>query len=146
MSARGEALEAAPYFEVDEALDGYTQYHAAISYFDNIAFSCYNAFKNELGSDHFSDLFSSPQTKIPINLLYNFGFMWIDFVNYTFYTYENVPQEDWGFFFFYLFGDFTFRFLYNSSDAEEWKLSCLIIFNITLSLLFNIGLSGIYRP
>lgn len=76
---------------MDEPLDGYTQYHAAISYVDNIAFSCYNAFTKEIGSDHFSNLISNFYTEIPINLLYNFGFMWIDFVNYTFYNYTSVP-------------------------------------------------------
>lgn len=57
--------------------------------------------------------------EVPINLLYNFGFMWIDYTNYYFYNFESVPQNDWAFFFFYLVGDFGMRFLFNSSDATE---------------------------
>lgn len=52
-----------------------------------------------------------------MNLLYNFGFMWVDLINYYFYNYKTVPQEDWAFFFTYTFGDFFMRFLFNSTDA-----------------------------
>lgn len=45
--------------------------------------------------------------------------MWVDFVNYTFYNPDTVPQGDWAFFFFYQVGDFFMRFLFNSTDAED---------------------------
>lgn len=56
---------------------------------------------------------------IPVNLLYNFGYMWIDVMNYIFYNYTNVPQGDWAFFFFYTWGDFFMRFFFNASDGDE---------------------------
>jgi hypothetical protein len=51
------------------------------------------------------------------NFLYNFGMQWVDIQNYLFYNYETVPQQDWGFFFFYTVGDFFMRFLFNASDG-----------------------------
>lgn len=102
---------------MNNQLDGYDYYHKAIAYFDNIAFSCYNAFANEIGSDHWSQLAANP-TKIGVNILYNFGNMWIDLVNYYFFNPETVPQNDWSFFFFYTWGDFFSRFLFNTLDGD----------------------------
>lgn len=118
LSARQLIFDAQPYFEDDNPLDGYSTYHDSIAYADNIAYSCYNAFSTEIDGEHFSDLVKSP-TKIGENLLYNLGFMWVDFVNYTFYNPTTVPQGDWAFFFFYQVGDFFMRFLFNSTDAED---------------------------
>ena len=54
---------------------------------------------------------------IPLNILYNLGFMWVDVINFLFYTPITVPNENWGFFFFYLLGDFTFRFIVHDDTA-----------------------------
>ncbi len=53
------------------------------------------------------------------NLLYNFGAMWIDYINYKFYNPETVPNGDWAFFCIYLLGDFSFRFLYNKTNSSN---------------------------
>jgi len=74
--------------------------------------NCYYAFVNDLTAEHFSNLFLPWPLEFIKNILYNAGKMWIDVVNYMFYTPYTVPNGDWGFFFFYLIGDFTVRFLY----------------------------------
>jgi hypothetical protein len=51
--------------------------------------------------------------------LYNFGAMWINYINYKFYNPETVPNGDWAFFFIYLLGDFSFRFLYNKTNSSN---------------------------
>jgi hypothetical protein len=119
LSARELIFESEPYFLEDNKLDGYDYYHKSISYADNIAFSCYNAFSTEISVADLQELVSSPLTGIPVNLLYNIGYMWVDVINYYFYNYTTVPQEDWAFFFTYTFGDFFMRFLFNSSDAID---------------------------
>ncbi len=90
LSARQLMLEASPYFAAGTPLDGFQQYHDAIAYVDNIGFSCYNAFASEINADHFQDLVSNWYA-VPVNLLYNFGYMWIDVVNYIFYNPTTVP-------------------------------------------------------
>lgn len=90
LSARELALEAGPYFAAAAPIDGLQQYHDAIAYADNIAFSCYSAFSSEINADHFQDL-TSNWYSVPVNLLYNFGYMWIDVVNYIFYNPLTVP-------------------------------------------------------
>jgi hypothetical protein len=118
LSARQLALEAGPYFEAGSPSDGYQNYHDSISYLDNIAISCYKAFSNEISIDHIKGLVD-PWYGIPVNLLYNLGYMWIDYFNYRNYTYLTVPQQDWSFFLFFQVGDFFMRFLFNSSDASS---------------------------
>lgn len=71
-----------------------------------------------MDSDHFSSLFSN-WYNIPVNVLYGFGWMWVDVINYTFYNYQTVPQNDWGFFFFYTLGDFISRFFFNPQDGSD---------------------------
>jgi hypothetical protein len=118
LSARQYVYDAEPFFAEDNALDGYDYYHQAGQYADNIAYACFNAFSSEISVSHIKSL-TDQWYNVPINLLYNFGFMWVDVINYIFYNYENVPQGDWGFFFFYTWGDFFMRFLFNASDGDE---------------------------
>lgn len=73
--------------------------------------NCYYSFSLELTRSHFSNLFSV-WWEIPVNLLYNAGYQWIDVRNYLFYTPETVPQGDWAFFVTYIFGDFIMRFFF----------------------------------
>lgn len=89
-----------------------------ISYFDEIGMYCYWSFKTELTEAYFLKLFATDTwyTGIPLNLLYNLGFMWVDAINYCFYTPETVPDNDWGFFTLYLIGDFIMRFFYRDEN------------------------------
>lgn len=59
---------------------------------------------------------------IPINLLYNAGFMWVDAVNYWYFTPETVPWNDWGFFVWYLIGDFGIRIFYSDPTPQQVKI------------------------
>lgn len=118
LSARQYVYNAKPFFLEENKIDGYDQYHQALKYADNIAYSCYNAFSTEISVSHLKGL-TSTWYAVPVNLLYNFGYMWVDVINYIFYNKDNVPQGDWGFFFFYTWGDFFMRFLFNASDGDE---------------------------
>ena len=84
----------------------------AISFSDNIMESCYTTFSTEISVDYFEDF---KWYTIPENLVYNIGYMWMDLVNYYFYTPATVPYKDWAFFIFYLSGDFIFRFFYSGT-------------------------------
>ena len=46
-------------------------------------------------------------------MAYNAGYMWVDVVNYLYFTEETVPQNDWAFFVSYLVGDFAIRLFYH---------------------------------
>ena len=67
-----------------------TSFHESFSYFDNMGRNCYYAFNVDLNSDHWSTIFGE-WWEIPVNLLYNAGFMWIDGVNWWFYNPQTVP-------------------------------------------------------
>ena len=54
--------------------------------------------------------------EVPINVMYNVGYMWTDLINYCFYTPSTVPQNDWAFFTYYLIGDFLMRFWYRDEN------------------------------
>lgn len=117
LSSRQYINDAEPFFEAENKLDGYDYYHKAFKFVDNIAFACYATFSDEIGIDHITNLIANP-TLIITNFLYNFGMQWVDIQNYLFYNYKTVPQQDWGFFFFYTVGDFFMRFLFNASDGS----------------------------
>ena len=86
-----------------------------LSYFDEIGMYCYWSFKTELTEAYFTKLFTV-WWEIPVNLLYNLGFMRVDAINYCFYTPNTVPDGDWGFFTVYLIGDFIMRFFYRDEN------------------------------
>jgi len=95
-------------------MDGYDYYWQSLRYADNIAFACTNVIIREADDgSHWAYFRTNPTARVFENLLFNFGFMWIDIMNYFFYTPENVPQGDWGFFLFYTWGDFISRFFFN---------------------------------
>jgi hypothetical protein len=87
------------------------------SFFDEMGSFCYWAFKNELSVSHFNQMFST-WWQIPVNLLYNAGYMWVNAVNYCFYTPNTVPNGDWGFFTVYLIGDSIMRFFYRDENPQ----------------------------
>lgn len=67
----------------------------------------------DLSSDHFENLFDADSWyEIPVNLLYNAGFMYVDGVNYWFYNPDTVPGDEWGYFTLYLVGDIAMRIFY----------------------------------
>ena len=57
-----------------------------------------------------------PWYTIPLNVVYNLGNMWVNFINLTFYTPDTVPSGDWAFFLVYNIGDFLMRFIYNETS------------------------------
>ena len=114
-SARASLIEAINYFNQTEIFDGVQSIHDMIGYFDEIGMFCYWSFKTELTEAYFLKLFTV-WWEIPVNLLYNLGFMWTNAINYCFYTPETVPDGDWGFFTVYLIGDFIMRFFYRDEN------------------------------
>ena len=114
---RTDWLQAADYMmdETDE-LEGVTAIWEGNSHIDEWGMNCFYTMQNDLNEAYWVSLVTAPES-IPLNLLYNLGFMWVDVVNFLFYTPITVPNENWGFFFFYLLGDFTFRFIVHDSTA-----------------------------
>lgn len=117
-SSRGALLDAVDYWDIEEDLMAFTSLHEALSFWDNMGRNCYYAFNVDLNADHWSSLFEE-WYEIPVNLLYNAGFMWIDGVNWWFYNPQTVPQGDWGFFTVYLVGDFVMRFFYRDETPAR---------------------------
>lgn len=91
LSARQTRFDALPYLEAENYLDGYFYIWRSYQYTDNIAIACYNSYEQDIDAEHFEEIFSA-WWYIPVNLLYNFGFMWVDIINYYFYNYQTVPQ------------------------------------------------------
>ena len=54
-----------------------------------------------------------------MNLLYNMGHMYSDYINYLYYDWSTVENGDWAFFVFYHLGDFVTRFFYNPGLSEN---------------------------
>lgn len=80
---------------------------------------CQQSITSTLDQAYWQDLLGAFYIRIPINLLYNAGHMWVDAINYLHYTPETVPQNDWAFFVAYLIGDFTIRFFYHDSTPQR---------------------------
>jgi hypothetical protein len=112
ISSRANLVESITNFNSNQTLSGYTSVHSAIGFVDNIGAACFNAFSAEISYEHMTTLFD-PWYTIPLNVVYNLGNMWVDVINYTFYTPETVPSGDWAFFLVYTIGDFLMRFVYN---------------------------------
>ena len=117
-TARTEAKQGIQFFNTSDDLEGFTSVHKSLANLDDMGLNCYYAFVNDLNSAYFSNLFSV-WWEIPVNLLYNAGAMWTDGVNYMFYTPETCPSQDWGFFFFYLIGDFSLRVFVRDEDPSS---------------------------
>ena len=94
-----------------------TEIFRSVRFFDNIGYSCEKAIKNELDEDWYAQYTEGTTeilTTVGVNLLYNVGYMWNDIVSLNNYTPATVPQGDWAFFVFYLFGDFVARIFVNA--------------------------------
>jgi len=116
-TGRTEIKQAIQFYNSSDDLEGFTSVHKAMSNLDDMGLNCYYAFINDLNEAYFTKLFST-WWEIPVNLLYNAGAMWTDAVNYMFYTPETCPSKDWGFFFFYLTGDFALRVFVRNEDPS----------------------------
>lgn len=103
--------------DATDELEGMTAVWEGNSHIDDWGMNCFYTMQNDLNAEYFMSLIAAPYTAIPINILYNLGFMWVDAINFLFYTPITVPNENWGFFFFYLIGDFTFRFIVHDPTA-----------------------------
>lgn len=114
---RTDWLQASEYMqdETDE-LEGVTAIWEGTSHIKYWGMNCFYTLQNDLGATYWTALIADP-TAILLNLLYNLGFMWVDAINFLFYTPVTVPNENWGFFFFYLLGDFAFRFVVRDETA-----------------------------
>ena len=107
-------VDAVSNFNTNQTLSGYTSIHDSVAFIDNMGESCFNAFAKDLTVGYFSALLDKWYT-IPLNVVYNLGNMWVNYINLKFYTPETVPSGDWAFFTMYTAGDFFMRFLYNES-------------------------------
>jgi len=88
-------------------------YHTAGSYLDEVGVKCQVAISSTLTTTHWTNLFANPAVEFGKNLAYNAGYMWVDIVNYVYFTAATVPQNDWAFFVSYLLGDFSIRLFYH---------------------------------
>lgn len=96
-------------------------YYTAGTYLDEVGVLCQQAITASLSLEYWTELFGTNTNlginnaliAIPINLLYNAGFMWVDYINWFYYTPATVPDEDWSFFVSYLLGDFIIRIFYH---------------------------------
>ena len=94
-------------------------YHRAGSYIDEMGVKCTSSIVGTLDSTYWNDFFGNWYTKLPVNLAYNAGFMWVDAVNYIYYTPETLEDGDWAYFVSYLAGDFSIRFFYHDPTPQR---------------------------
>lgn len=85
-TARTQIKEAFKYFNSSDDLEAFTAIHLAGAEIDDIGLNCYFTFTNDLTSTHFEELFTPWPKNLLLNFLYNAGHMWVDAVNYMFYT------------------------------------------------------------
>ena len=104
--------------ETDASLYAAQSYHTGLAFLDEVGVLCMSSFRSTLTATYFLNLFTNPQNFL-INLLYNAGFMWVDAINYIFYTEETVPDNDWAFFVSYLGGDFLIRIFYHDNTPQQ---------------------------
>jgi len=88
-------------------------YYTGGAYLDEVGVDCQVAIVSTLSPAYWSNLLSTAVTAIPTNLAYNAGYMWVDVVNYVYFTEDTVPDNDWAFFVSYLLGDFSIRIFYH---------------------------------
>lgn len=61
-------------------------YYTGGAYLDNVGVDCQVAIVSTLSVSYWSELFSTWYISIPTNLAYNAGYMWVDVVNYVYFT------------------------------------------------------------
>eukprot|EP00352_Strombidinopsis_acuminata_P007542 CAMPEP_0176372270 /NCGR_PEP_ID=MMETSP0126-20121128/25282_1 /TAXON_ID=141414 ORGANISM="Strombidinopsis acuminatum, Strain SPMC142" /NCGR_SAMPLE_ID=MMETSP0126 /ASSEMBLY_ACC=CAM_ASM_000229 /LENGTH=183 /DNA_ID=CAMNT_0017732063 /DNA_START=755 /DNA_END=1306 /DNA_ORIENTATION=- len=114
-SSRADLLEMLEYFDLEDGPSGMEQLNEAMSYWDEMGLYCWYAFSDDINSEKLDDLTEGDE--LLQNILYNIGFMFNDYVYYTYYTPSTVPNGDWAFFVSYLFGDFVMRFFYRDETV-----------------------------
>lgn len=85
--------------DTDVKLTSALAYYTAGTYLDEVGTLCQTSITTTLNTDYWVALFATNEntgianifTAIPINLLYNAGYMWVDAINYVYYTVETVP-------------------------------------------------------
>lgn len=97
-------------------------YHRAGSYLDEVGVFCQESVTSTLNTAYWNDLFANWYTKIPINLAYNAGNMWVDAINFIYYTPETLEDGDWGYFTSFLAGDFSLRIFYHDPTPQRVKI------------------------
>jgi len=97
-------------------------YHTAGSFLDEVGVKCTSAMITTLGTEYWSTFFANWYTALPINLAYNAGFMWVDAINYIYYTPETLEDGDWGYFVSFLLGDFVIRVFYHDATPQRVKV------------------------
>lgn len=93
-------------------------YYSGIAYLDEVGVLCQEAVLETLDKTYWQDFAQNVISYVPVNLAYNAGFMWVDVINFIYYTPETVPQQDWGFFAAYIAGDFIIRFFYHDNTPQ----------------------------
>jgi hypothetical protein len=61
-------------------------YYTGGAYLDEVGVDCQVAITSTLSPAYWTDLLSNAVTAIPTNLAYNAGYMWVDVVNYVYFT------------------------------------------------------------
>lgn len=77
--------------EEDNKLAKAESFYNGFAYLDEVGVGCQLAITSTLSTEYWSNLVANAATLIPINLAYNAGFMWVDAVNYLYFTPETVP-------------------------------------------------------
>ena len=94
-------------------------YYTGGTYLDEVGVDCQIAVTSTLDRTYWENLFgitegsNHPASNFGKNLAYNAGYMWVDVINYIYFTADTVPQNDWAFFVSYLAGDFSIRLFYH---------------------------------
>lgn len=112
-SLRSFLIDGIEYAELYEVLNSATAFYESFAYLDEVGIFCLDAFLEDLNGAYWNNLFAQWYINIPVNLAYNAGFMWVDLINYIYYTPETVPDNDFGFFTIYLASDFLMRIFYH---------------------------------
>jgi hypothetical protein len=116
-SLRSFILQGLDYEETEDAkvdkLEVATRYYKGLAFLDEVGVFCQQSITSTLSTAYWENLANTWYTAVPINLAYNAGYMWVDAINYVYFTPETVPQNDWGFFVSYLLGDFVIRIFYH---------------------------------
>ena len=94
-------------------------FYTSFSYLDEVGVKCTEAITETLGPDYWTSFADKWYINLAINLAYNAGFMWVDVINFIYFTPATVPQNDWGFFVSYLLGDFILRFFYHDPTPQQ---------------------------
>ena len=116
---RSNIIEGFEIGDQQQPLEAALAYYTAGGYLDEVGVLCQQSITSTLGVSHFTDeIFGNPLA-VPTNLAYNAGFMWVDAINYVYFTPATVPQNDWAFFVSYLLGDFIIRIFYHDPTPQQ---------------------------